>query len=528
MRTDVSRLGRFLLFAGCLASGVVMRAPVDGFGRYTPNRTVQDDIIGQIEDSRKPHKTVNFAPTSPYNADWYQAEVARINRQQALREAEAREQQARDLHAAAERVVEEHWRKVEAGDPQALYDQAEKSLRDGSRQGAVDYFLRVGGPKRVDAWKRVMDLVRDDGAYLLVNKSVTLLDIETYLAEQGEPHGARLAGDEYIKSEATLLRGVRYYAICARAGDSPSRHALVYYWATRAVDSIDVPPAEFLPWCQKFAEQGEWAAQVALAQHLYFGIGTAVDLPGALGWYAKAIATDPATLDRRCRVLWGECARRFALRQLRGDGVAKDVPAAMKWLEQAAGQGDATAEYNLGAIAKEGLNGPADLVAALKWWETAARHGSVLAMHALISEYNSPAGPRFDELKAMEWTRYAADFDPAILLQLGRAQFQGDGAYAKNEAVGHELLEKAWKLYSDDAFVRWQIGAMKLTGLCGFKADPAEGLGLVRSAYEAGQIQASRTLQKAYQRGLGVVANAAEAEKWRGIADASDAPVFTD
>lgn len=150
--------------------------------------------------------------------------------------------------------------------------------------------------------------------------------------------------------------------------------------------------------------------------------------------------------------------------------------------------------------------------------------GNLPSLRKLIAIYGAPASPRYDELTALEWKRAAAEVDPEQLLAIAFALCTGDGPYEKNLEEGKRLLEKAWNQFNKDPYVLWQQGEIELTGTMGYEADPKDALVRIKSAYEAGEMRAARSLQKAYARGLGVAADPAAAEKWRELADAAGAP----
>jgi TPR repeat protein len=58
-----------------------------------------------------------------------------------------------------------------------------------------------------------------------------------------------------------------------------------------------------------------------------------------------------------------------------GHGVPQDYKEAVKWYRLAAEQGDAFAQYNLGAMYAEGLGVLQDYVLAHMWWNIAGSNG---------------------------------------------------------------------------------------------------------------------------------------------------------
>ena len=88
----------------------------------------------------------------------------------------------------------------------------------------------------------------------------------------------------------------------------------------------------------------------------------------------------------------------------------RDVPHAVALFEQAAHRNQPAALVNLGVIAANGENGPADLAAALKWWTLARLAGSREA-GALIHR----VGPRFQPTHQIAATALLRDWIQALV-----------------------------------------------------------------------------------------------------------------
>ena len=63
----------------------------------------------------------------------------------------------------------------------------------------------------------------------------------------------------------------------------------------------------------------------------------------------------------------------------RGEGVTRDARQAVGWYRQAAAQGDAQAQVNLGFIYNHGLEGTRDAQQAVGWYRQAAEQGNAQA-----------------------------------------------------------------------------------------------------------------------------------------------------
>jgi len=122
---------------------------------------------------------------------------------------------------------------------------------------------------------------------------------------------------------------------------------------------------------------------------------------------------------------------KLALVYLKGEGVAADPAAALRWSRAAAEGGQPVAQYLMGSFYREGagLAGnrvPADASAAFRWFEAAANKGNLKAMHNLAIAYAEGRGAQKNERQAAEWFTRAAErgyvdsaFDLAVLYERG-------------------------------------------------------------------------------------------------------------
>ena len=75
----------------------------------------------------------------------------------------------------------------------------------------------------------------------------------------------------------------------------------------------------------------------------------------------------------------------MAVKLEQGDGVEKDLSAALKWYLRAANQGHAAAQNNLGNLYHEGQGVEKDMAQVFKWWGLAAIQGQADAIKGLRS-----------------------------------------------------------------------------------------------------------------------------------------------
>ena len=125
----------------------------------------------------------------------------------------------------------------------------------------------------------------------------------------------------------------------------------------------------------------------------------------------------------------------LAMAYLRGNGVAQDDAAAMRWSQAAAAQGQPVAEYLLGTLYLEGNR---DQAQAVRWFQSAAGQGNVKAMHNLAIAYAQGLGVEKNEAEAATWFVRAASsgycdsqFDLAVLYERGLGVPQDSAAALK-------------------------------------------------------------------------------------------------
>jgi localization factor PodJL len=139
----------------------------------------------------------------------------------------------------------------------------------------------------------------------------------------------------------------------------------------------------------------------------------------------------PATvgpLSLRLAAANGDASAEFEVgaRLAEGKGTPQDFKEAAKWYRRAADQGLAPAQYRLGTFYERGLGMKADRAQAEAWYKRAATKGNVKAMHnlAVLSANQNDQSP--DYTTAAQWFEQAAkhgladsQFNLAILYENG-------------------------------------------------------------------------------------------------------------
>ena len=81
----------------------------------------------------------------------------------------------------------------------------------------------------------------------------------------------------------------------------------------------------------------------------------------------------------------------------------QDDAQAAKWTRLAADQGNASAQFRLGAMYFSGKGVPRDYAEAAKWFRLAADQGVVTAQYNLGAMYANGQGVPQDDVQAVKW-----------------------------------------------------------------------------------------------------------------------------
>ena len=87
---------------------------------------------------------------------------------------------------------------------------------------------------------------------------------------------------------------------------------------------------------------------------------------------------------------------------------AQDYPEAVRWYRQAAEQGDASAQTNLGFMYDRGLGVAQNYAEAVRWYRKAAEQGIAKAQSNLGFMYQQGRGVKRDYVQAHKWLNIAS------------------------------------------------------------------------------------------------------------------------
>jgi hypothetical protein len=145
------------------------------------------------------------------------------------------------------------------------------------------------------------------------------------------------------------------------------------------------------------------------------------------GTAGQSASADPlAALAARAEGGDAKAQSALAFAYLRGNGIRRDIGAAVRWSQAAAAQGDPDAEYLIGSLIQSGTGIRHDPQQAFAWFRRSADAGNLKAMHNLAIAYVQGNGTPKDPAAGATWFARAASagyvdsaFDLAVLYEQG-------------------------------------------------------------------------------------------------------------
>jgi TPR repeat protein len=176
-----------------------------------------------------------------------------------------------------------------------------------------------------------------------------------------------------------------------------------------------------------------------------------------------------------------------------------------------AGQGDAEAQYRLGAAYYYGNGVARDYVQAVRWFQKSAANGNAKAQYFLGYLYRHGQGVKQDFAAAARWMRGAAERGYArAQCELGYFYYQGTGV---SRNVSESLAwYKRCAAQGNSAGQRW-LGYQYERGR-EVPREPAEAVRWYRKAAEQGDLTAALYLARAYRTGKGAPRSYVKAARW--------------
>ena len=224
-----------------------------------------------------------------------------------------------------------------------------------------------------------------------------------------------------------------------------------------------------------------------------------------------------------------------------GQGVTKNRSEAMKWYRKAAEQGHAYAQSRLGFCYKYGRGVTQNYTEAVKWWRKAAEQGNSGAQCGLGICYEEGQGVPQDYTEAVKWYRKAAEQGNTYAQEkmndyktkqsnTSTAARQSTNNNTTTTVNARSLVETGMRHYNAKNYaeaVKWfrkaaeqgnadaqyNLGACYYNGQ-GVTKDYTEAVKWIRKAAEQGFAGAQYNLGNCYYKGNGVTQNYTEAVKW--------------
>ncbi|KAF9931309.1 hypothetical protein FBU30_010448 [Linnemannia zychae] len=249
------------------------------------------------------------------------------------------------------------------------------------------------------------------------------------------------------------------------------------------------------------ANHGDKDAQVALGDMYHGGLGGVKrDYRAALGWYLEAANQGDAEGQFNVGVLYGL-----------GRGVTQDYSLAAAWFHKAADQGHALAQFNIGLLYDAGHGVKQDYLIAMDWYQKAADQGHAPSLFNIGMLYYEGRGVQQDYSTAMSWYHKAADQgDVVAQYNIGDIYENGRGVQ-QDYLIALEWYMKAAERGDPDAQIK--IGVLYHNGH-GVARDHSTAMTWYQKAASQGHPRAQFYIGLLFENGLSVPKDISNAIQW--------------
>lgn len=167
-----------------------------------------------------------------------------------------------------------------------------------------------------------------------------------------------------------------------------------------------------------------------------------------------------------------------------------------------------------------------DLSRAIALAERAAAAGSPMALNELHLVHLNGWGVPVDLAKARDYLeRAVAAGDEGARTNYAANLFEGSALLPQDRDRACELFSEILDVVDPQPYVAYYLGLARIEGDCGYSADPAQGIELVRLAADQGLRGAEFQMGLAYEDGIGVERDLPQALDWfQRAADQGVAP----
>ena len=210
----------------------------------------------------------------------------------------------------------------------------------------------------------------------------------------------RLANQDLTADE------VQEFVTSAEAGIPVSTYEIGKAYLLAKGVPVDVEKGRM--WLDRAAEKGSLEAQMLLGSAYLSGIKLPKDPQLASKYLLQAAQQQRAVGSQRASQ--AQAQYWVAILYEQGRGLEKSHDKAIQFLQEAAGNGNFNAQFDLAALYNDGTGGlTVDKARACELFESAADQGHVKAMHNAAYCYQSGIGRNKDENKAIAYYTRAAE-----------------------------------------------------------------------------------------------------------------------
>ena len=494
--------------------------------RTAQDRTVYDDWIAENrakqDADRRAKSWEDKAGRSGYTD--YSSDLAALNEQSRIRSMWKADEEREAAHRAARAVIraEDKARaerlaleaKADSGDANALMTVAAGEESSESSGWGIPKYVKVRGPRRMEALRRVAALTRTHPDWRSRCHGDFRLR-EGYLRELSDggdvPASKELAASG-LRDEM-FADAARYFARAAEGGDEAAALALISLRAEDLVEDTPVDPELFNRWCEAAANKTGIEAGYVLGRAMCLGEGAEKNPVKALALLRRA-ATAPDGGIASKKAIRANAARLAGLMLRDGAGVPANSSEAVALLENAAAAGNIRAMCELGETYLAGIGLPADLPLARSWLTRAADLEDAHATFLLATLCLRPDAERAEQGEGLLRLRRCAKRDPEAMIRYGIILYEGRHGVERNRAESLEYFNLAFRHYPNDVRVLDFVGASYLTGDFGIMEKPEKAVRLLTLAYQRGNLRSAARLAEAYRTGRGLPADPAQAGIW--------------
>lgn len=241
----------------------------------------------------------------------------------------------------------------------------------------------------------------------------------------------KLLGQGIRRNTSAAMQEIYYLA---EQGNPNAQVLLTTIYSSILPDyGIEKNDTEAVKWCRMAAEQGFDKAEGLLGHFYHRGIGVERDEKLALLWLESAST--------------GDAEAQYEIASLLAEGASpqsEQSAEAVLWLEKAARQGHAAAQYALGRSYMKGIGVKQDYHQGLKWLMLSARQDNPYAANYLGLAFRKGLGVVQDPGQAVHWYTRAANEGNlrAAQFNLGRMYETGFGV-PKDEETALRWYSKA-------------------------------------------------------------------------------------